>query len=510
MLKNQKANTKLSIAVICLALLLGTATFIGIYSQFPLTNLIPPTTGDTVGVVGPMGPIGPIGPAGPTGATGPAGPAGADGADAKQPLGAYSYLIYVSDSEGKPNATGGYYSAQDGLTGDISWTSTNVSSIIQSAINSMISKGGLIHIDSGNYTITNTIFLYSGITIEGSGNGVSTPTPNTVLTLANGANCDMFWFTNTTSHDFFETIRHITLIGNKAQQTADSNGIVVRGAVSDTTIDDVFFWEFRNASVYFEGEASGKQYYQFIQNSWIEGAGQYGIRMGTNSSLLAHHINIFNNHAITLNDVGIYMQYASYAQISLNTIKDNNKQGIYCQSSPYSHIENNFIFGNGVTPTNTNPDLEVNSANNVIVLGNSLGKTGYTSPKYALYLYWSDNVTVIGNDMWTGGTSIIGFSGSSGVVEKNARYNPVGYIINPFTGITLNLLNSGNNATMTSDWIYTNQFTTKTIYVSGGTVTAIKVNGQATGLTTGSFVLYPFDTFSITFSSAPTLKVMCQ
>lgn len=41
--------------------------------------------------------------------------------------------------------------------------------------------------------------------------------------------------------------------------------------------------------------------------------------------------------------------------------------------------------------------------------------------------------------------------------------------------------------------------------VAGGTVTAIKVNGAATGLTSGSFRLLPGDDFSITYSVAPTV-----
>jgi hypothetical protein len=41
--------------------------------------------------------------------------------------------------------------------------------------------------------------------------------------------------------------------------------------------------------------------------------------------------------------------------------------------------------------------------------------------------------------------------------------------------------------------------------VAGGTVTAVKVNGTATGLTAGSFRLLAGDNCSITYSAAPTV-----
>jgi hypothetical protein len=44
-----------------------------------------------------------------------------------------------------------------------------------------------------------------------------------------------------------------------------------------------------------------------------------------------------------------------------------------------------------------------------------------------------------------------------------------------------------------------------TLYVSGGTVTVIAVNGVTTGLTSGNITLRPGDSVAITYSEAPTL-----
>lgn len=43
-----------------------------------------------------------------------------------------------------------------------------------------------------------------------------------------------------------------------------------------------------------------------------------------------------------------------------------------------------------------------------------------------------------------------------------------------------------------------------TVYVSGGTVSSVVVNGVTTGLTSGTFVLKPNEGIVINYSSAPT------
>lgn len=130
MLKNQKASSKLTVAVVCLALLLGTATFIGIYTNIPLTNIILPPSTDAV-LVGPAGAdgatwlSGALAPGSGVGVNGDfylhtvtndvykkisgtwtvvtnikglQGLSGAAGADALQPLSAYTYLVYQDGS----------------------------------------------------------------------------------------------------------------------------------------------------------------------------------------------------------------------------------------------------------------------------------------------------------------------------------------------------------------------------------------------------------------------------
>jgi hypothetical protein len=49
-----------------------------------------------------------------------------------------------------------------------------------------------------------------------------------------------------------------------------------------------------------------------------------------------------------------------------------------------------------------------------------------------------------------------------------------------------------------------NTETLQQIIVAGGTVSVVAINGVATGLTSGAFVLSPGDTLTMTYTVAPT------
>jgi len=53
--------------------------------------------------------------------------------------------------------------------------------------------------------------------------------------------------------------------------------------------------------------------------------------------------------------------------------------------------------------------------------------------------------------------------------------------------------------------VLTNPFQTDcVVYISGGTVTVIAVNGVTTGLTSGTFIVEALKTIAITYSVVPT------
>jgi hypothetical protein len=99
-------------------------------------------------------------------------------------------------------------------------------------------------------------------------------------------------------------------------------------------------------------------------------------------------------------------------------------------------------------------------------------------------------------DMGTPDGTYIGFSGS-----------PVGVISSPiYSTYLLDFGGTGNVANATT---YTCCGSTKTIYITGGTVSSVKVDGTTVRTATGCEVVVPmYHTFSVTWSSSPTIVVV--
>jgi parallel beta-helix repeat protein len=94
---------------------------------------------------------------------------------------------------------------------------------------------------------------------------------------------------------------------------------------------------------------------------------------------------------------------------------------------------------------------------------------------------------------------------------NNTGYNPVGNIAGPISGATAYLVDSGSNSTWISGRVYTNTGSPKELLIAGGTVSMVAQNGVTLFTATGCTVtLQPGDTFSITFSKAPTINVTGQ
>lgn len=130
---------------------------------------------------------------------------------------------------------------------------------------------------------------------------------------------------------------------------------------------------------------------------------------------------------------------------------------------------------------------------------------------------------VIGNNVYNNLWGSIHDSGRMTEIINNQGYNPVGRISSNFIwngtsfnyivdGYAWNAASTGNSSTWNSATTYTNWESPKTLYVSGGTVTAIVVDGQTlyTSATNCTIILQLGDTFSVTFSTAPTINVIGQ
>jgi hypothetical protein len=144
-------------------------------------------------------------------------------------------------------------------------------------------------------------------------------------------------------------------------------------------------------------------------------------------------------------------------------------------------------------------------AGNCIVTGNKILDSGGSGSTIGLRQYsganniWSNN-RVIGCD------TAASFVAGTGRVYDNVGYNPKGLIANPVSGAYLVDSGSGTIANYTT---YTCDQSDKTLYITGGTIITIEVNGVTVYTSTEKTIyLNAAQTVRITWSSAPTITCM--
>jgi len=202
-------------------------------------------------------------------------------------------------------------------------------------------------------------------------------------------------------------------------------------------------------------------------------------------------------------------------QVSItgNSIENKNNSvgygcGIYLFGGSNSTVSGNVIknmvnFGVGMKPDTTTHGALFN-----LVIGNRIdgcGQYGIYEQIYGILI--SDYNVIAHNHITSCATSLI-TTGNNTRVEGNAGYNPKGYIANTVLGSYLVDSGSGTIANNTG---YTCTQSPKTIYIGGGTVLNVYVNGQVVFATTNVMVyLSGGNTFEVEWSSAPTIKVFGQ
>lgn len=129
-----------------------------------------------------------------------------------------SYIIYKD---------GDIVKAKNGKTGAIEFSSTDATSVIQQAINALASiGGGEIFVRDGVYSISNTIYVASNISIKLSHNAVLSPS---------GTFNNMF-----TNSDWSNGNQHISIVGGRFIGNKTGNPIIAFRNVRYLTIKDVY------------------------------------------------------------------------------------------------------------------------------------------------------------------------------------------------------------------------------------------------------------------------------
>lgn len=114
------------------------------------------------------------------------------------------------------------------------------------------------------------------------------------------------------------------------------------------------------------------------------------------------------------------------------------------------------------------------------------------------------------SETWYGAReTMIDCANSTDEIYSNAGWNPNGYIETPINGTFIVDNNAWNVSAIANNTEYTCVQSPKNIYISGGTILNIYVNGEVVFTTTNVMVhLESGDTFEIEWSSTPTIKVM--
>ena len=202
-----------------------------------------------------------------------------------------SSTFYISSGiyPSKPAYTiwqeGSNYFAKDGH-GNLRFSGTNFSLIVNSAINTLGVQGGLIYIKEGVYYPDHPIVLKENVVVEGAGSKA------TQLRLADNANCNVFEW-KPVGIELMVAIRSLHIFGNK-DNNANGNGIWLDGET----------WDFETYRV------------------WIHSCAELGLRA---TNVWGHrHWNLIVE---ACGGSGVYIE-GGYASFDMCRFGNNEEQGV--------------------------------------------------------------------------------------------------------------------------------------------------------------------------------------
>jgi parallel beta-helix repeat protein len=280
---------------------------------------------------------------------------------------------------------------------------------IQAAITALPSTGGEIIIPHGIYLIDTTILINkNAVYLVGQGTGwndFGADTSGTMLRLNDAKNCDMINF-NSTTHKYFGGIKNLGLYGNRTQQSAESNGIVISGFHTDLYFENLVVAYFNGCGVKL---ISNYNIWNFFMNRCLL---EYCDTTLISAHATANNISwlhILGCHLVAdYSAKGILFQAGTY-QIGKSFITDNiitnaKTHGIVLKSCRDIQISNNIIQDYSVTVANssdgifiyddtTHPSFNIEIANNRIgtLTGNPFTRYGVSINSVSDSIIVSDN-----------------------------------------------------------------------------------------------------------------------
>lgn len=398
------------------------------------------------------------------------------------------------------------------------------------AINSTIAlanaNGGVVYIPKGTYSLLGALTpITSGVTIMGAGKGATTLQPSATVA------------------DVISTpIPGAAGTPGFVQNYVGVEGLTINGAFMTGTTAG------KGNGIHFYGVR-----YSYIKDCNITGVPNWGIVLDGDITNFSYSNQIQGNRIIN-GSAGLLVTFSEENFIAFNDILQANlttaaQQPAFAPTSNTGYLVRlvsgyNELVGNviGSSGTYTSAAIQVenggptriignrfdqcryqcirNTGPNVLIHGNQFGNASSVGTVEAIRV-GADNVTISGNIFdttngaahWTyavletgafnncayyGNNVAAGTSGKFSLnaatkskVFGNPQYNPVGVV--------------GPPAIPATTVAYTNNYgTDATVWVTGGTVSAIAIAGTATGLTSGTFRVPSGQTITLTYTVAPS------
>lgn len=395
-----------------------------------------------------------------------------------------SSTFYISSGiyPGAPSYTiwkeGSNYFAKN-RNGQLKYSGTNFSLVVNNAINSLDENGGLIYISEGVYYPDSPIVLKARVVVEGAGMKA------TQLRLADGANCNVFEW-KPVGIELMAGIRNIHIFGNK-DNNANGNGIWLEGET----------WDFETYRVWIH---SAKELGLRADNVWghrhwnliVEECGGSGVyieqgyasfdmcRFGNN-----HEQGVSIDYGRRITFTGCEFQENSYNGLDLGGYLEGGVPKCMCT------ITGNIFKGNGVNGTDNN-DAQIRLADNVrhsTITGNTF--EGYYAPEavnrtnYGIY-FASVNArynTIVGNTFRGHAIAGMGSEGAFDYHAYNTIHSNVGWVTE----------SSGFHDASNGDWIFHGLVQTPNSVVLTVNATDANYFVQVQAVNATAFQIYLYD-----------------
>jgi parallel beta-helix repeat protein len=315
---------------------------------------------------------------------------------------AYDYIIY------KDNGT---YRALNGTTGNIDSSNIDASTVIQYAINALIS-GGDIHIKNGIYEIATKLSPINDMKITGGG--------NTVLKAIAVSGNDIIEING--KHDVY--IGYLILDGNATVLGGAHINLQSKNTSYNTVFDHVESYD---------AGADGMGVWQSSYNCEIKNCkahdnGTNGIFIEGAGGSESHRNKVIDCYSY-LNGVDGIRVTDTYDNIIIgNHLRANSTNGI-----TVSAAHRNIIMGNYIHDHAFYDGIGIGSGNNNVIIGNILENNGEAE------ILCCGNDTIISHNRTMGNRGIWINSGNRNIVTGNiVRDNAVAAIIDTGTATVIN------------------------------------------------------------------------